>query len=113
MIFSIADVVADQQHAIDRVLVVEAVVHFRDPVVAGVGVGEAAGVAGRGRRGVLDEAARAGDVAPEGLQPNMFRLTGLIAAAPSTAFTPLRASTMLFAQSPITPAGQFTLDGAG
>ena len=59
MILSDAGVAADPQHAVDRVLAVDVVVEFRDPIVTGVGVGESTEVAGGGRRGPLDEAARA------------------------------------------------------
>ena len=61
MIFSITGVGARQQHAIDHVLAVDAVVDFRDSVVADIVVRETTGVAGRVRRGSLDEAAGAGD----------------------------------------------------
>src|SRR5258708_8048705 len=63
VVFSNGEVVADQHHAIDRMLVVDAVVHFSNPVIADIGVREAAIVAGSGRRVVLDEigGAAAGD----------------------------------------------------
>ena len=53
-------VVTDEQQAIDPVLVTEIVVNFRDPVVAGVEVGEGTDEGGAVRMGSLDEAAGAG-----------------------------------------------------
>ena len=60
MIVSIAEVVADPNHATERVLAVDLVVDFRHPVVADIAGGGGTGVGGRVRRGPLDEAARAG-----------------------------------------------------